>query len=98
MRDLSKYILYFVAISILSSCASALMLLRLEDRTLLISPIGPALVYPYYKTVCKYPNRHIFKQCEQVHTMLQYDLNDEGTRKMLIDKGFSCSTKRKYVY
>ena len=93
-----KVITKILILLMLSNCAGALPLLRMEDRTLLIGEDGPFLVYPYYKTVCKYPDRVLFKQCKQEHEILKFDLSIKETRDDLRNLGFKCSTISKYKY
>ena len=82
----------------MANCAVALPLLRMQDRTLLIGDDGPYLIYPYYKTVCKYPNRRFFKKCTKVHTTIKYDLSEKEIRDDLRNLGFRCNTRSKYRY
>ncbi len=82
----------------LTACAAATTPLRLQDRTLLIDPEGPYLIYPYLGEECKYPNRRIFKRCKDKRVVLKYDLTDESVREKLIAAGFQCSSKLKFQY
>lgn len=93
---LSKLFLLLV----ISSCASIASpkIPRLQDRTLLISREGAYLEYPYFKTVCKFPNRPIFKGCSQVRVVEKFDLNDVKVREQLINMGFVLQSKMRFVY
>jgi len=65
----------------------------MQDRTLLISPDGPYLVYPYYEKDCK-----VLIFCQKHRKMLKYDLRDEETRKMLINMGFQVQSTQRFDY
>lgn len=71
---------------------------RLEDRTLLLSREGAWFEYPYYKTICEFPDRLIFKNCTELHVIEKYDLNDRYTREKLIDTGFIFQSKQRFQY
>jgi hypothetical protein len=93
-----KIISKAVILLLISNCAGALPLLRIEDRTLLIGEDGPFLVYPYNKIVCKHPDRLLFKQCKEVHEIIKFDLSEKETRDDLRNLGFKCNTISKYKY
>lgn len=82
----------------LASCATATTPLRLQDRTLLIDPNGPNLIYPYMGEECKNPTRRIFRGCKDKRIIIKYDLTDKITRDKLNAAGFQCSSKLKYSY
>jgi len=85
-------------ILLLSSCATATIPLRLQDRTLLIDPEGPNLIYPYMGKECRNPHRRIFKGCKKKRKVIKYDLTDERVRSELSAAGFQCVSKLKYQY
>lgn len=85
---------------LISSCASVANTSppRLQDRTLLISKEGAYLEYPYFKTVCKFPHRPIFKDCNQVRVVEKFDLADPAIREKLINMGFVLQSKQRFIF
>jgi hypothetical protein len=65
----------------------------MQDRTLLISPDGPYLIYPYYKRECKW-----LVICPKKRIVEKYDLTDDTVRKSLIDMGFRVISTQRFDY
>jgi len=88
------------AVAAAASCATVSYNVRLQDRTLLISPQFPGkLIYPYFKTVCKNKKKWgIFKHCEKVHTIDTYDLNDKDVLLELLGANFQCQSTSRFKY
>lgn len=80
------------------SCAVIGTPLRLQDRTLLIDPKGPNLVYPHTIEECKYPHRKLFRLCRDKRVLVQYDLTNKVQRDILISAGFECVSKARFKY
>lgn len=83
-------------------CATAQSgLLRFQDRELLIHPDKSGLAYPHNVETCvdrKWPWKILGKKCTSKHQIDLYDLNDEQTRKDLINAGFSCKSAMRFKY
>jgi len=81
-------------IIVLNSCSSlAVGPPRLEDRTLLLNPDKAELIYPYFKTECRY-----IVICKKTRIVERYDLTNKEVRKELIDKGFVFTSKQRWKY
>jgi hypothetical protein len=81
----------------LFSCALGVTELRLVDRTLLLDPKSPDLIYPHTIKKCKFVGG-ILKLCKSEREVKHYDLSDAKVRKELIDSGFSCQSKLRFKY
>jgi hypothetical protein len=87
-----------IFLSLVFGCATADTPLRLADRTLLIDPLGPSLIYPYNGKKCKYPNRRFFKRCKNHRYVIKYDLTEKKTRDLLIASKFQCRSGLRFNY
>lgn len=79
------------------SCASAEPL-REQDRTLLVDPESPSLIYPYIGETCKHPERRFLRGCSPVRVILKYDFNQKADRDKLINMGFTCQSTARFKY
>jgi hypothetical protein len=87
-----KFVLGFMIGLIIASCAS-IVIPTLDNRTLLVSPDSPELIYPY----CKEKGKFIFWEKKDCKTFVidRYDLTNEEIRKEL--KSFVCIHEKRLM-
>ena len=98
MKSLNFILLSIIIVACATTGSS---LLRFQDREFLIHPDLPSLAYPHNYDECvdrKGPWRILGKKCKTKHKIDIYDLNDEQTRKDLINAGFTCKSAMRFKY